>query len=190
MREEESEIRKVKVELETLSLTGRLCYLFMCIEKYLTTCYPHRDWTPVADRCWQWTNVYWNEGCDQYAPVVPEYLFEFDDYQTSNLLTFDGNITEKEYSILKNTYAGITDGNCNHEINQVLMIPIHFNNACECTNFYDADKPTLALLDTMQQFLSLHQISFPDIERICHMTIEEKNRWGNFIDSRYLSIII
>ena len=33
-------------EWKNLSLTGKLCYLFMCIEKYLVTCYPDKDWSP------------------------------------------------------------------------------------------------------------------------------------------------
>ena len=41
-------------ELKNISLTGRLCYLFMCIEKFLVSCYPDRDWTPAAKKCWQW----------------------------------------------------------------------------------------------------------------------------------------
>ena len=31
-----------------ITMTGRLCYIFMCIERYLTTLYPERDWTPEA----------------------------------------------------------------------------------------------------------------------------------------------
>ncbi|MDE6318273.1 MAG: hypothetical protein K2M22_00880, partial [Lachnospiraceae bacterium] len=57
-------------ELKNISLTGRLCYLFMCIEKYLVSVYPDRDWMPVAKKCWQWTSVFWNEGCDEYDKIV------------------------------------------------------------------------------------------------------------------------
>lgn len=71
-------------EFREISLTGRLCCLFMCIENYLIHGYPDRDWTPVAKRCWQWTNGWWNEGCDVYAQAVPEYLFQFDNYQESS----------------------------------------------------------------------------------------------------------
>lgn len=177
-------------EFEKLSLTGRLCYLFMCIEKYLITCYIDRDWTPVAQRLWQWTNIYWNEGCDIYAPVVPEFLLEFDTYQETNIRSFDGKLSEEDYLMLKRLYNGITNGNVDDEINLVLMLPIDFNNACECSNFSDANEPTLMIIDKMQQFLSLHNISFPDIYKVQHMTVDEKNGWGNFVDSKYLSIII
>lgn len=119
-------MEKLEPELKTLSLTGRLCYLFMCIEKYLTLCYPEREWGVVAKS----------------------------------------------------------------EINQVLMLPIEFNNVCECTNFDNADIPTLKILYKIQHFLSLHNISFPSVNSVQNMTVDQENGWGNFIDSEYLSIII
>lgn len=173
-----------------LSLTGRLCYLFLCLETYLLACYPDRDWTPVAKRCWQWTNVYWDEGCDMYAPVVPAYLLEFDDYEETNLLSFDGKLSEHDYFALVNLFAGITTGSEDDEINQILMLPIEFNNACECSDFTDANEPTLIVLHKAQQFLLSHDISLPSISKVRHMTVEEKHGWGEFFDSEYLSVVI
>lgn len=183
-------MKRLEPELENLSLTGRLCYLFMCIERYLTTCYPERDWTPAAKRCWQWTNVFWDEGSDIYSTIVPEYLFEFDNYNETNMRSFDGMLSEKDYLELTNLFAGLTTGNPEDEINQVLKLPIEFNNECECTNFDAANIPTLKIIYKMQYFLSLHNISFPDISSIQNMTVKQQNGWGNFIDSNYLSIII
>lgn len=178
------------MKLDNLSLTGRLCYLFMCIEKYLTICYPERNWEIVAKNIWQWTNVYWNEGCDRYSVVVPEYLFEFSDYEKTNTLVFDGMLSKGEYLELTNLFAGLTTGNSEDEINQVLILPIEFNNECECTNFEDANAPTLMILYKMHDFLSMHNIRFPSISNVQNMTVDQRNGWGNFIDSEYLSIII
>ena len=178
------------MKLDNLSLTGRLCYLFMCIERYLTVCYPERNWEIVAKKCWQWTNVYWNEGCDRYSVVVPEYLFEFNDYEKNNTLVFDGMLSQDEYLELVNLFTGLTTGNANDEINQVLLLPIEFNNECECADFKDANTPTLMILYKMQHFLSLHNISFPSVINVQNMTVDQKNGWGDFIDSEYLSIII
>ena len=71
-------------ELNKLTLTARLCYVFMCIEKYLITIYPDKNWSPVAKRMWSWTNFYWNEGWDNYSVVVPEFILEFDSYEETN----------------------------------------------------------------------------------------------------------
>lgn len=177
-------------ELKKLSMTGRLCYLFMCLEKYLLACYPGRDWTPVAKRCWQWTNVYWDEGCDIYCPVVPEFLLEFDNYEETNRRAFDGNLSENDYFALKNLFVGVTAGCQDDEINKILMLPIDFSNMCEGTNFANANEPTLTVLYEAQRFLLSHGISLPSIGQLKHMTVGEKNGWGEFLDSEYLSIII
>lgn len=178
------------MKLDNLSLTGRLCYLFMCIEKYLAICYPERNWKIAAKKFWQWTNVYWNEGCERYSVVVPEYLFEFSDYEKSNALVFDGMLSEEEYLELTNLFAGLTTGNSEDEINQVLILPIEFNNECECANFEDANTPTLMILYKMHHFLSMHHIPFPSISNVQNMTIDQRDGWGNFINSEYLSIIL
>ena len=162
----------------------------MCIEKYLTLCYSEREWALVAKKCWQWTNVYWNEGCDIYSVVVPEYLFAFDDYEKTNTLVFDGKLSRKDYLELTDLFAGLTTGNSEDEIDQVLMLPIEFNNECECTDFDNANIPTLNILYKMLHFLSLHNISFPSVDSVQNMTSDQKNGWGNFVDSEYLSMII
>lgn len=179
-----------KMKPENLSMTGRLCYLFMGIERYLTACYPERSWEPVARRMWQWTNVYWNEGCDRYSAVVPEYLFEFNDYEKTNQLVLDGMLSEEEYLELKNLFAGLTMGASEDEINQVLMLPVEFNYECEGTDFEEVNLPTLGILDKMQDFLSIHNIPATSIGDVQNMTVEQRNGWGDFVDSEYLSIII
>lgn len=183
-------MKKLREELATLSITGRLCYLFMCIEKYLITCYPERDWTPVAKRFWQWTNVYWDKGCNIYSPVVPEFLLEFDNYEETNLREFDGILSQNDYMILKNLFNGITTGRQDDELNRILMLPMNFMDCCDGTSFANANEPTLMIIYEAEQFLLSHGISLPSLCQIKNMTIGNKNGWGEFVDSEYLSIII
>lgn len=178
------------MKLKDLSMTGRLCYLFMCIEKYLTTCYPERNWEPIAKKMWRWTSVYWDEGSDIYSVVVPGYLFEYSDYEKTNKLVFDEMLPREEYFELINLFAGLTSGESEDEINQVLLLPVQFNYECECTDFKNADIPTLQILDKMQHFLSIHNIPAPPISSVQNMTADQRNGWGDFVDSEYLSIII
>lgn len=178
------------MEFESISLTGRLCYLFMCIERYLITLYPERDWTPVAKRCWQWTNRYWNDGCDIYAQVIPEFLLEFDNYEETNNRAFDGMLSREDYTELVQLFNGITDGNSENEINRVLYLPVDFANKCECTEFDYSNEPTLKIIDEMLEILRSRGISPPSIENVADMTSEQKNGWGDFVDSRYLSVIL
>ncbi len=181
---------KKTTQFRNISLAGRLCYLFMCIEKYLVSCYPDRDWTCVAKKCWQWTNQYWNDGCDIYSHVVPEFLLEFAGYRETNEREFDGGLLEEDYLTLINLYKGITDGCGEAEIDEVLMLPIDFNNACEGTGFACADRPTLIILEQIQTILDAHNIEWPCIDKISDLTIDSKSGWGDFMDSEYLSIIL
>lgn len=176
---------KQNIDFHTISLTGRLCYLFMCYEQYLTTRYPTKDWTLVAQKCWQWTSHYWNGGCDIFAQVIPEFLFEFDNYdQTSK--QFDNNLSKKDYEQLKSLYKDVYI----EEINQLFMLGIDFNNACECTDFANADDITIDILGKAQMILSKHHIPYPDIHLLSGFSVNQKNGWGDFIDSSYLSIIL
>ncbi len=187
--EEEKQNKKLVKSLRKLSLTGRLCYLFMCVEKYLTALYPQKDWTPVAKRCWQWTNRYWNEGWDIYSVVVPEYLFEYNTYEEAKD-DFDGQLTEKDYYELVDLFQGITDGNPEDEINQVLKMPVEFSNECECRDFGAASVSSMYLFLDMKHIFDLHNMTLPDIGMVGNMTMEQKNGWGEFVESEYLSTIL
>ncbi len=178
------------MDFRSISLTGRLCYLFMCIERYLITLYPERDWTAVAQRCWQWTNRYWNDGCDIYAPVVPEFLLEYDNYEETNQLAFDDMLSREDYAELVQLFNGITDGNSEDEINRVLRLPVYFANVCEGANFPDADAPTLVIIEKMREILESNGIEPPSVDNVTDMTSDQKNGWGDFVDSEYLSVIL
>lgn len=140
-------------EFKTITLTGRLCYLFMCIEKYLV-------------------------------------LLEFDNYRDTNEWEFDGELLEEDYLELVSLYKGITDGSGDAEIDKVLMLPIDFNNECECTNFEDADEPTLTIIERAQAILEKHNIELPDIEEIINIKMDYRGGWGDFVESEHLSIIL
>ena len=181
-------MKEIEKNMRKLSMTGRLCYLFMCIERYLLICFPERDWTPVAKRCWQWTKNDWVKGWDIYSAVVPEFLFEFDNYKQTNELNFDGTLFEKEYLELIALFDGLAVGNGQQEIEQVLMLPIEFGNICEGASLSFASYYTMEIFNTMQQILLKHNIAIPDIRKVKHMAAGDG--WGSFVDSSYLSIII
>lgn len=147
----------------------------MCYEQYLTTRYPTKDWTLVAQKCWQWTSHYWNEGCDIFAQIIPEVLFEFDD-----------SLSKSDYKQLKSLYKDVYI----EEINQLFMLGIDFNNACECSDFANADDITIDILEKAQMILSKHHIPYPDIHLLSSFSMNQKNGWGDFLDSSYLSIIL
>ena len=175
---------------KSISMTGRLCYLFMCIEKYLVSVYPERDWTIVAERLWQWTERYWNEAQEESDQVIPEYLMEFSTYEKTNKRCFDGELSRDLYNKLMELYNGITNGNSEDEINQVLFTTVEWGTVCEGAGFAEADSPTIGYLEWMESILQNHSIELPDRELVVNMTKDQKDGWGDFCNCRHLSIIL
>ncbi len=175
---------------KNISITGRLCYLFMCIEKYLISMYPDKDWTVVAERLWLWTETYWDEAQEESDQLIPEYLMEFDTYEETNKRCFDGKLSKDLYDKLMSLYDGITDGNTDDEINQVLFTTAEWGTVCEGASFSSADAPTLNYLDWIESVLRKHSIELPDRELVSNMTKDQKDGWGDFCNCRHLSVIL
>lgn len=175
---------------KNISITGRLCYLFMCIEKYLVSLYPDRDWTIIAERMWLWTEKSWDEAQEESDQIIPEYLMEFDTYEETNSRCFDGKLSRELYEKLIRLYDGITDGKSDDEINQVLFTMVEWGTVCEGVGFSAADEPTINYLSWIESVLKKHSIELPNKELVSDMTKDQKNGWGDFCNCRYLSIIL
>ena len=184
-------------QFENITLRGRMCYLFMCIETYLVTLYPHKNWTPVARRMWQALNQEYLENAeDIYSEAVPEYILEFATYQETNIRAFDGNLKKEDYDEITACFQEITQGNSNEEICQVLMLPCKFLDICECcTGFSDAEPSILKLLRRIEEILCNYNIPLPDITLITSFSFDrnhstEWEKWGKPFNAEYLSIIL
>lgn len=180
----------ISEKLKELSLTARLIYIFMCIENYLTQCFPERNWALLAKKMWQWTNVFWEEGYDVYSVVVPEYILEFSTYEETNRNSFDGKLSEEDYAAFVGLYDGITDGNGNSDFDNILRAPLDFGNICDSSAFAQADEKTLEIIGNVVSILKRNNVDIPSVERIAHFTADQKNGWGDFVNSEYLSVIL
>ena len=59
-----------KKDFENISMNGRLAYQLMCVERYLVSKYPNKDFTKLMELLWQVTNgMYWD--------TFSGYLIEF-----------------------------------------------------------------------------------------------------------------
>ena len=79
--------------------------------------------------------------------------------------------------------------NTNDEINKVLIAPIDFSNECECCDFGAASVSSMYIFLDMKHIFDLHNIELPDIDRVSNMTMEQKNGWGEFVESEYLRCV-
>ncbi len=186
-------------EFYNITMTGRLCYIFMCIERYLTTLYPERDWTPISKRMWQWTTHWWNESSDIYSEAVPEFILELDGYENTNELAYDRKLKREDYDEITALFKGITNGDDTDELCQVLKIPSDFGCICEGTSVKGAEPLAAELIEEIETILKKHNIPYPDksllkrfeYERGKPVGRDEKEPgWGDFENTEYLSIIL
>lgn len=104
-------------------MTGRLCRLFLCAERCLLTLYPTRDWSPVAERMWQWTAHSWDVSQERCWEAVPEYILEYPSFEETCREGYGGELTEEACQSVTACFRGLTDGDPADELRRVLKLP-------------------------------------------------------------------
>ncbi|SHL01669.1 hypothetical protein SAMN05720468_11191 [Fibrobacter sp. UWEL] len=90
-----------------ISWRGRVAYAIMCLEQYLMTKEPDKDWTPLSRKLWTITDgkMFLDEWSDRIVDLLPECIFAFKDYASSDF-TY---LSEEEYNTFKNLYDGLDE---------------------------------------------------------------------------------
>ena len=85
--------------INKISIRGRVAYLILCFEQYVTVQYPDRDWKSVDDMMWKICDDsdFIDNSAYRYMEIIPEYLYEFDTYEE---LDFD-YLSEADYEMYK-----------------------------------------------------------------------------------------
>ncbi|MBR4385956.1 MAG: hypothetical protein IKP51_05510 [Treponema sp.] len=185
---------------ENITMTGRMCYIFMCIERYLLALYPDRDWTLVARKMWQWMSYpYWaDDGWYEYGGITPNCVLKYKDYD--DMKKHDGLsiVSCEEYDQARKLYDGITNSYSKNEMNVVLDIPVYLCNLCDGESYDDktGDRLTLEHIDMIEGILEKHGIPLPDASLVAEYAPQknyegELDRWGfQMYGTEKLSIIL
>ena len=190
---------------ENISMTGRLCYIFMCIERYLLAVYPDKDWTVIAKKMWQWTKQCWSDGWWEYGDVVPGHMLKYKNFEEVGFPNTD--ITREEFEALTSLYKSIPIALLYGELSTVLNIPFVMGNICDVEDYKSkiGEEETMKAIASIEEILKSHGIELPDFtpvsEYIKHdprdAARQEKLRitdrseeWGQGIDADHLSIIL
>lgn len=195
-------------KFRNVTMTGRLIYLFECIERYLVSLYPDRDWTIVARRLWNRTKEkgQWSEGMpgDSYREIVPERIMRFMKYQYGcdriNSMVFQGKLSEEVFTEVRKLYDGIFFGEVEEEINQIMKIPEQCMYQCDLQDykFEYSDQITIESIVSAETILEKNGISLPEFSSVQEFSFErsgkkEENReeaFGFGVDATRLSIIL
>lgn len=143
--------------------------------------YPEKDWKPLFKWMWQITSEYFDEWYYRFTKILPEYLYEFDNYKDAD---FD-YLSEEDYNyyinFLKNIDSNMID---------LLKIPADISMVYCYTVIPDVGKESITLVNRAIQILNNAHIELPPIDAVKFSAFSEKNGWGKNFDGTILSIIL
>ncbi len=175
----------MKTIYDTLSIRGRVAYAIMCFERYVTCKYPDKDMSAVADMMWKIidNSDYIDNSSYRYMEIIPEYLFEANDFTSSE---FD-YLTEKEYDLFTDLLpTPDIDANLNTIMHLIYDIAMEY-----AYTVVELDAPeTKEYLQEISKILQTNSITLPKVDDIPKYEWDDTHGWGQPFDGRYLSIII
>lgn len=168
---------------DNISIRGRVAFVIMCFEKYVSVKYPERDWSRVSEMMWRIcdNSDYIDNSANKYMEIIPEYLFETDNFAEAE---FD-YLSEEDFSY----FVSIIPND-----DQILNTIMHAAYSIAMEYAYVAiekDAPdTREYIEDTLKALSDENITAPDIQLVSKYTFDESDGWGHSFDGRYLSSIL
>ena len=176
-------------KLKPVSMTGRMAYVVMCIEKYLAAKYPDCDWRTLSRVLWKSTSMNWGDWAELYSNYIPDVILQYDAYDSDEFADY---MDENTFSSIKTLYAGITCGNEDDSsdiVNTLLNLPHEMAMVYEGTTIGDGQE-SLSIIEHAEAILLSQDIELPDYTKVLFSKTSERNGWGNDFDGSYLSIIL
>jgi len=170
-----------KTDFTDVSMIGRVAYSIMCAERYAIAKYPNKDWKPLFTWMWQCTTDYFDEWYYRFMEILPEYLYEFDNYKDAQ---FD-YLSEEDY----NYYAAFLK-DIDKNMEKLLVIPTKIAMVYAYTSIPSEGKESIKLVNDAIQILKSNSIEIPDPAAVAFSKFSEKNGWGEPFDGTRLSIIL
>ena len=102
---------------DNVTVCGKLCYVFMCMERYLLALYPDRDWSFVARKMWNCVSFWYGkrdveDDCwawGRYMDIIPDNLFEtrreWAHYSHELREEFYGEMTDDDYRSIRECFT-------------------------------------------------------------------------------------
>ena len=176
-------------KLSTVSMNGRMAYVIMCVEAYLTKKYPNKDWSLISQKMWQATSMNWADWSDMFSSVIPDVLLQYPEYSAED---FGETLTKYEYSVLKELFSGITNGiedDPSDELNYMLNKTFEMAMVYEGTVIGDGQE-SFNIIEKAERVLIRNGIALPDYTKVLFSSVNELNGWGNDFDGKFLSVVL
>ena len=166
-----------------VSIRAMVAYCIMCLESYVLETYADRDLAPVLRLAWDIVGPegHIDESADRFMEAIPEYLFEFDNYEAAEF----EHLTREEFDELR----GLLDPD-----DQILDLLMHrIYDVAMCYAYVAvANPPREAVNLTFDAVGALRErgIALPDFELVRGFSFDEYGGWGAHITPEGLSRII
>lgn len=175
------QIMDKKIDFNNISITGRIAYSIMCAEKYAITKYPNKDWKRLFSWMWESTSSYLDDWYYKIIEILPEYLYEFNNYEESNF----EYLSQKDYTYFYHLLKDIDEN-----MNDLLTIPTEIATIYAYTSIPGKGQESIKLVEKAITILKTNNIQPPDINEIEFCSFSEKNGWGEQFDGSKLSNIL
>ncbi len=170
-----------KYDFTNISMIGRAAYAVICAEQYALTKYPNKDWRPLFTWMWKCTSDYFDEWYYRFMEILPEYLYEFDNYKDSQ---FD-YLSEEDY-IYYTEFLRDIDNN----MEELLVIPTEIAMVYAYTSIPGEGKESIKLVEKAIHILKDSDVEIPDPKQVAFSSFSEKNGWGEPFDGTRLSLVL
>ena len=180
-----------------VTMTGRMCYILMCIERYLLALYSDHDWSLVANKMWQWpaASCWHDDEWNAFISIMPQCVMTA--YKTEGYSSAQdyidvpyNQLTREEYDSLVKLYSDITDGNPDDEICIVFDILCSMVNYCDGHDFHvdDGEVITMDAINAIESILKRHDITLPDASLVAEYSpanVDYTIKWWYKIDPNH-----
>lgn len=174
---------------KTISMNGRMAYSILCVEQYLLSRYPQKDWSPLSEKMWAVTSMSWDEWAETFMEVIPQYLFEFGCYEESDFEF----LNKSEYDLFRALYDGVSDGkyeDATDSVNRLLLGLYQMEEVYSYSSIPGYGQESIELIKATQDILMVDDVSLPDVDEVSFSSFEEREGWGNPFDGVKLSRIL
>lgn len=172
-----------KHDFYNVSIRGMVAYGIMCLENYVFESYPDRDFSTVLHLAWSivGNGGYIDQNADCYMEAIPEYLFEFDDYDAAEF----EHLSEEAFIELRALLPR------NDKLLDLLMHRIYDIAMCYAyTAIPIPPKEAVNLIFDVIGQLKSQNIMIPDFELVSRFNISEFDGWGTHISPEGLSKVV
>ena len=172
-----------KHDFFTISIRGMVAYCVLCLENYVLEAYTDHNFAPVLRLAWDVIGPegYIDQNADRYMEAIPEYLFEFDDYEAAEF----EYLTKAEFDGLRMLLNpdDSTLGLVMHRIYDVAMCYAY-------TAVATPPKEAVDLVFDVVSALRACGTSLPSFDLVREFSFDEFDGWGVHITPGALSQIL